>query len=484
MHNKTLSELSAALADKQFSSEELTRHFLDRIRQYDGQINCYITVDEEQAMQMARAADTRRASGQAEALTGIPLAQKDIFCTQGLRTSCGSKMLDNFVSPYDATVIEHFKQAGAVTLGKTNMDEFAMGSSNETSYYGPVRNPWATDAVPGGSSGGSAAAVAAGLAPASTGTDTGGSIRQPAALCGITGLKPTYGRVSRYGMIAFASSLDQAGPMARTAEDAALMLNVMAGFDQRDSTSVDREVPDYTATLNDSLDGLKIGLPKEYFGEGLDSRMAAVIDTAIKQYEALGASVQEVSLPNASLSVPTYYVVAPAECSSNLSRFDGVRFGYRCENPQDLEDLYKRSRGEGFGAEVKRRIMIGTYALSAGYYDAYYLKAQQLRRLISDDFRQAFESVDVLMGPTSPSAAFNLGERSDDPVTMYLSDIYTIAVNLAGLPGMSVPAGFIDGRPAGLQIIGNYFDEARLLNVAHRYQQATDWHTQVPRGFE
>ncbi|MGD8741895.1 MAG: Asp-tRNA(Asn)/Glu-tRNA(Gln) amidotransferase subunit GatA [Granulosicoccaceae bacterium] len=484
MHNKTLSELSAALADKQFSSEELTRHFLDRIRQYDGQINCYITVDEEQAMQMARAADTRRASGQAEALTGIPLAQKDIFCTQGLRTSCGSKMLDNFVSPYDATVIEHFKQAGAVTLGKTNMDEFAMGSSNETSYYGPVHNPWATDAVPGGSSGGSAAAVAAGLAPASTGTDTGGSIRQPAALCGITGLKPTYGRVSRYGMIAFASSLDQAGPMARTAEDAALMLNVMAGFDQRDSTSVDREVPDYTATLNDSLDGLKIGLPKEYFGEGLDSRMAAVIDTAIKQYEALGASVQEVSLPNASLSVPTYYVVAPAECSSNLSRFDGVRFGYRCENPQDLEDLYKRSRGEGFGAEVKRRIMIGTYALSAGYYDAYYLKAQQLRRLISDDFRQAFESVDVLMGPTSPSAAFNLGERRDDPVTMYLSDIYTIAVNLAGLPGMSVPAGFIGGRPAGLQIIGNYFDEARLLNVAHRYQQATDWHTQVPRGFE
>ncbi|MGD8515278.1 MAG: Asp-tRNA(Asn)/Glu-tRNA(Gln) amidotransferase subunit GatA, partial [Granulosicoccaceae bacterium] len=454
------------------------------IRQYDGQINCYITVDEEQAMQMARAADTRRASGQAEALTGIPLAQKDIFCTQGLRTSCGSKMLDNFVSPYDATVIEHFKQAGAVTLGKTNMDEFAMGSSNETSYYGPVHNPWATDAVPGGSSGGSAAAVAAGLAPASTGTDTGGSIRQPAALCGITGLKPTYGRVSRYGMIAFASSLDQAGPMARTAEDAALMLNVMAGFDQRDSTSVDREVPDYTATLNDSLDGLKIGLPKEYFGEGLDSRMAAVIDTAIKQYEALGASVQEVSLPNASLSVPTYYVVAPAECSSNLSRFDGVRFGYRCENPQDLEDLYKRSRGEGFGAEVKRRIMIGTYALSAGYYDAYYLKAQQLRRLISDDFRQAFESVDVLMGPTSPSAAFNLGERRDDPVTMYLSDIYTIAVNLAGLPGMSVPAGFIGGRPAGLQIIGNYFDEARLLNVAHRYQQATDWHTQVPRGFE
>jgi aspartyl-tRNA(Asn)/glutamyl-tRNA(Gln) amidotransferase subunit A len=393
-------------------------------------------------------------------------------------------MLDNFVSPYDATVIEHFKQAGAVTLGKTNMDEFAMGSSNETSYYGPVHNPWATDAVPGGSSGGSAAAVAAGLAPASTGTDTGGSIRQPAALCGITGLKPTYGRVSRYGMIAFASSLDQAGPMARTAEDAALMLNVMAGFDQRDSTSVDREVPDYTATLNDSLDGLKIGLPKEYFGEGLDSRMAAVIDTAIKQYEALGASVQEVSLPNASLSVPTYYVVAPAECSSNLSRFDGVRFGYRCENPQDLEDLYKRSRGEGFGAEVKRRIMIGTYALSAGYYDAYYLKAQQLRRLISDDFRQAFESVDVLMGPTSPSAAFNLGERRDDPVTMYLSDIYTIAVNLAGLPGMSVPAGFIGGRPAGLQIIGNYFDEARLLNVAHRYQQATDWHTQVPRGFE
>jgi aspartyl-tRNA(Asn)/glutamyl-tRNA(Gln) amidotransferase subunit A len=483
MHNKTLSELSVALADRQISSEELTRHFLDRIQQYDGRINSYITVDEKHAMQMARDADQRRANGQADALTGIPIAQKDIFCTQGLRTSCGSKMLDNFISPYDATVIEKFKQAGAVTLGKTNMDEFAMGSSNETSYYGPVRNPWVTDAVPGGSSGGSAAAVAAGLAPASTGTDTGGSIRQPAALCGITGLKPTYGRVSRYGMIAFASSLDQAGPMAHTAEDAALMLNVMAGFDERDSTCVDREVPDYTASLNDSLEGLKIGLPKEYFGEGLDSRMAEVIDTAIKQYESLGATVQEVSLANSSLSVPTYYVVAPAECSSNLSRFDGVRFGYRCEEPQDLEDLYKRSRGEGFGAEVKRRIMIGTYALSAGYYDAYYLKAQQLRRLISDDFRQAFESVDVLMGPTSPSAAFNLGERSDDPVTMYLSDIYTIAVNLAGLPGMSVPAGFIDGRPAGLQIIGNYFDEARLLNVAHRYQQATDWHTRMPEAF-
>jgi len=371
-----------------------------------------------------------------------------------------------------------------VMLGKTNMDEFAMGSSNETSFYGPVKNPWDTEVVPGGSSGGSAAAVAARLAPAATGTDTGGSIRQPAALCGLTGLKPTYGRVSRYGMIAFASSLDQAGPMTRSAEDAALLLGAMAGFDPRDSTCVDREVPDYTAGLNDSIAGLKIGLPKEYFGEGLDPAIGKVVDAAIDEYRKLGAEVVEISLPNTGLSVPTYYVVAPAECSSNLSRFDGVRFGYRCENPRDLEDLYKRSRGEGFGAEVKRRIMIGAYALSAGYYDAYYLKAQQLRRLISDDFKKAFEQVDVIMGPTTPTAAFKIGEKFNDPVTMYLSDIYTIAVNLAGLPGMSIPAGFANGLPVGLQIIGNYFDEARLLNAAHQYQQATDWHCQVPAGFE
>jgi aspartyl-tRNA(Asn)/glutamyl-tRNA(Gln) amidotransferase subunit A len=392
-------------------------------------------------------------------------------------------MLDNFIAPYDATVVAKCKAAGMVMLGKANMDEFAMGSSNETSFYGPVRNPWNLDTVPGGSSGGSAASVAARLTPVATGTDTGGSIRQPAALCGITGLKPTYGRVSRYGMIAFASSLDQAGPMTKTAEDAALMLNVMAGLDERDSTSVEKDVPDYTHTLNDSIKGLKIGLPKEYFGEGMDSEVTKVIDAAIKQYEALGAQVMEISLPNSGLAVPTYYVVAPAECSSNLSRFDGVRFGHRCQDPKDLKDFYERNRSEGFGAEVKRRIMIGTYALSAGYYDAYYLKAQQLRRLISDDFHKAFEQVDVIMSTTAPTVAFKLGEKTDDPVTMYLSDINTIAVNLAGLPGMSIPAGFVNGLPVGLQIIGNYFDEQRLLNVAHQYQQVTQWHQQIPQEF-
>jgi aspartyl-tRNA(Asn)/glutamyl-tRNA(Gln) amidotransferase subunit A len=434
-------------------------------------------------MAQARAADARLAAGDAAPLTGIPIAQKDIFCTNGVRTTCGSRMLENFTAPYDATVVERFQAAGAVMLGKTNMDEFAMGSSNETSHFGPVRNPWDLAAVPGGSSGGSAAAVAARLAPGATGTDTGGSIRQPAALCGITGIKPTYGRVSRWGMIAFASSLDQGGPMARSAEDCALMLGTMAGFDPRDSTSVDRPVPDYTAGLNDSLEGLRIGLPKEFFGAGLDGEVAKVIDAAIAEYKRLGAELVEVSLPNSGLAVPTYYVIAPAECSSNLSRFDGVRYGYRCENPKDLSDLYKRSRGEGFGSEVKRRIMIGTYALSAGYYDAYYLKAQQLRRLIAEDFSKAFEQVDVIMGPTSPSVAFNIGEKADDPVTMYLSDIYTIAVNLAGLPGMSIPAGAVGNRPVGLQIIGNLFDEARLLNVAHRFQQATDWHTRAPEAF-
>ncbi len=484
MHNKTIAELARALHKREFSSEELTRAFLARIDQHAAELNCYITITAEQAVAAARSADARFAAGTAGSLTGIPLAQKDIFCTDGVKTTCGSRMLDNFTAPYDATTVERFDQAGMVMLGKTNMDEFAMGSSNETSYYGPVRNPWDPAAVPGGSSGGSAAAVAARLAPAATGTDTGGSIRQPAALCGITGIKPTYGRVSRYGMIAFASSLDQGGVMTRTAEDAALLLRTMAGFDVRDSTSVDRPVPDYSASLHDSIRGLKIGLPREYFGEGLDSKMAEAIDAAISEYQKLGAVVQEISLPNTHLAVPTYYVIAPAECSSNLSRFDGVRFGYRCENPKDLEDLYKRSRGEGFGAEVKRRIMIGAYVLSAGYYDAYYLKAQQLRRLIRDDFTRAFAEVDVIMGPTSPTVAFNLGEKADDPVTMYLSDIYTIAANLAGLPGMSVPAGFVGRRPVGLQIIGNYFDEARLLNVAHQYQQATDWHNRVPEGFK
>ncbi|MCK4742936.1 MAG: Asp-tRNA(Asn)/Glu-tRNA(Gln) amidotransferase subunit GatA [Sulfuriflexus sp.] len=484
MHNKTLSELSAALQAGEFSSTELTQSYLDRISSLDPQINAFVTVTQQLALDTAAAADKRIAAGTAAPLTGIPLAQKDIFCTEGVKTTCGSKMLDNFISPYDATVIENFNAAGAVMLGKTNMDEFAMGSSNETSYYGPVKNPWDINKVPGGSSGGSAAAVAARLAPASTGTDTGGSIRQPASLCGITGLKPTYGRVSRYGMIAFASSLDQAGPMTRTAEDAAMMLNCMAGFDERDSTSAQRDVPDYTANLNDSLQGLTIGLPKEYFGEGLDAQVGSAVEAAIREYENLGAVVKEISLPNTHLAVPTYYVVAPAECSSNLSRFDGVRFGYRCDDPADLEDLYKRSRGEGFGAEVKRRIMIGAYALSAGYYDAYYIKAQQLRRLISDDFKRAFEEVDVIMGPTAPEPAFGLGEKSDDPITMYLSDIYTIAANLAGLPGMSVPAGFVNNMPVGLQIIGNYFDESRLLNVAHRYQQVTDWHARTPEQFK
>lgn len=483
MHNKTIAELSAGLKNGDFSSEELTSAFLERIKKLDGQVNSYISVTADGALSQAREADKRIAAGNAAPLTGVPIAQKDIFCTNGVKTSSGSKMLDNFIAPYDATVVSKFNQAGAVMLGKTNMDEFAMGSSNETSFYGPVKNPWDLAAVPGGSSGGSAAAVAARLAPGATGTDTGGSIRQPAALCGITGIKPTYGRVSRYGMIAFASSLDQAGPMARTSEDCALMLNAMAGFDERDSTSVEKEVPDYTASLNDDLKGLRIGLPKEYFGEGLDPDVAKVIEASIDEYKKLGAEIVEISLPNTGLAVPTYYVVAPAECSSNLSRMDGVRFGHRCENPVDLEDLYKRSRGEGFGAEVKRRIMIGAYALSAGYYDAYYLKAQKLRQLISDDFKKAFEQVDVIMGPTSPTTAFNLGEKSDDPVTMYLSDIYTIAVNLAGLPGMSVPAGFVGQRPVGLQIIGNYFEEARLLNVAHKFQQASDWHTRAPEQF-
>ncbi len=480
MHNLTIAQQSDALRKGEFSSVELTQHYLDRIKRFDPQLNSFITVTEELALAQAAEADARIAGGNATALTGIPLAHKDIFCTEGVRTSCGSKMLDPFIAPYDATVIANFKDAGAVMLGKTNMDEFAMGSSNETSFYGPAKNPWNHKAVPGGSSGGSAAAVAARIAAASTGTDTGGSIRQPASLCGVTGLKPTYGRVSRYGMIAFASSLDQAGPMARTAEDCALMLGTMAGFDRRDSTSAERDVDNYTIGLNRDLKGLRIGLPKEYFGEGLDPEVATVIETAIEAYKRLGAEIVEISLPNTHLAVPTYYVVAPAECSSNLSRMDGVRFGHRCEDPKDLEDLYKRSRGEGFGAEVKRRIMIGTYALSAGYYDAYYLKAQQIRHLISDDFTTAFKDVDVIMGPTAPTTAFNIGEKKDDPVTMYLSDIYTIAVNLAGLPGMSVPAGMVNGLPVGLQIIGNYFDEARLLNVAHQYQTITDWHNLTP----
>ena len=485
MHNKSVAELSRDLESGKVSSVELTRQFLDRLKQEDGKYNSFITISEEQAMADARAADEMRAAGKATAWTGVPFAHKDIFCTNGVATTCGSKMLENFVPPYDATVTEKFRQAGAVCLGKTNMDEFAMGSSTESSYFGATANPWGLNGdekrVPGGSSGGSAAAVAARLVPAATATDTGGSIRQPAALCGVTGLKPTYGRVSRYGMIAFASSLDQGGTMARTAEDNALMLNVMAGFDPKDSTSIDREVPDYTATLDEPLKGMKIGLPREYFNDQLDPAMEEQVRNAVKEYEKLGATVKEVSLPNAKLAIAAYYVIAPAEASANLSRFDGVRYGYRCEDPKDLMDMYTRTRAEGFGAEVKRRILVGTYALSHGYYDAYYLKAQKVRRLIQQDFANAFKEVDVLMSPTSPSPAFVQGAKTSDPVTMYLEDIFTIAVNLAGLPAMSVPAGFVDGLPVGLQIIGDYFAEARLLNAAHQFQQVTDWHQREPK---
>ncbi|KAA0692407.1 Asp-tRNA(Asn)/Glu-tRNA(Gln) amidotransferase subunit GatA [Halopseudomonas laoshanensis] len=483
MHEKTLAQLSQALHSKTISSVELTEHYLKRIEQFDGALNSFITVAPELALSQAKAADQRLADGTATALTGIPLAHKDLFCTQGLRTSCGSKMLDNFVAPYESTVTARFIEAGAVTLGKTNMDEFAMGSSTESSFYGPTRNPWNTEHVPGGSSGGSAAAVAARLCAAATGTDTGGSIRQPAGFTALTGLKPTYGRVSRWGMIAYASSLDQGGPMARTAEDCALMMQVMAGFDSQDSTSVDQPVADYSASLNDSLKGLRIGLPKEYFASGLDAATADAIQAAVKQFQALGAEVKEISLPNAELAIPAYYVIAPAEASSNLSRFDGVRFGYRCEHPADLTDLYKRSRGEGFGAEVKRRIMVGAYALSAGYYDAYYLQAQKIRRLIKNDFMAAYEQVDVILCPTSPTPAFKIGEKIDDPVSLYLTDIYTITANLAGVPGIALPAGFANGLPLGMQLLGPYFSEARLLNIAHQYQQVTDWHSRTPAGY-
>lgn len=483
VHTKTVTQLAAGLRAKEFSSVELTRHFLDRIEASQPLLNAFISVTREQALQAAQAADRDLAAGRGGPLAGVPIAHKDIFCTEGVKTSCGSKMLDNFVSPYDATVVARLKAAGAVMLGKLNMDEFAMGSSNETSYYGVVRNPWNTDLVPGGSSGGSAAAVAARIAPAATATDTGGSIRQPAALCGVTGVKPTYGRVSRYGMIAFASSLDQGGVIAPTAQDAALLLREMAGFDPRDSTSVEAPVPDYVAALEQPLRGLKIGLLKEFFEKGLDPQNEKCIRAALSVYEKLGATLREVSLPNLPLSVPAYYVVAPAECSSNLARFDGVRFGHRCENPKDLMDLYKRSRGEGFGAEVKRRIMTGTYVLSAGYYDAYYLKAQKVRALIAADFASAFKEVDVLMGPTTPTPAFAIGAKTSDPVTMYLNDIYTIGANLAGLPAMSLPCGFVQDLPVGLQIVSPQFGEERMLNVAHAYQKETDWHTRVPGAY-
>ena len=476
----TVKEIQQGLADGQFSSVEITQDYLSKISLFNDKINCFITVTDDLALQQAKAADDLIAAGNSQPLTGIPLAHKDIYCTDGVKTSCASRMLDNFIAPYDATIIEKFKQDGAVMLGKTNMDEFAMGSSNENSYYGDVANPWDIERVPGGSSGGSAAAVAARLTPAATGTDTGGSIRQPAALCGISGIKPTYGRVSRYGMIAFGSSLDQGGPLAQSAEDCAIILQTMAGFDPRDSTSIEQPVPDYSASINQDIRGMKIGLPEEYFAEGLDADVAKVIMAAVDEYRKLGAEVIDIKLPNSGISIPVYYVVATAECSSNLSRFDGVRFGHRCDNPTDLEDLYKRSRTEGFGEEVKRRIMIGTYALSAGYYDAYYLKAQQLRRLIKQDYEKAFTEVDAIVCPVTPEIAFKRGDKTDDPVSMYLQDIYTIALNLAGLPGMSIPAGFSQGMPVGLQLIGNYFEESRLLNLAHRYQQVTDWHLQTP----
>ncbi len=483
MHQKTIAQLSEALHTKKISSVELTQHFINRIKTLDPTLNSFISVIEEHAISDAARADEKLAKGQAGPMTGIPIAHKDIFCTLGIKTSCGSKMLDNFIAPYDATVVEHFKRAGTVLLGKTNMDEFAMGSSNENSYYGAVNNPWNVSRIPGGSSGGSAAAVAARLAPCATGTDTGGSIRQPAALCGITGLKPTYGRVSRYGMIAFASSLDQGGPLTKTAEDAAMVLNVMAGHDPKDSTSINQPVPDYTATLNNSVEGLKIGLPEEYFGNGLDSHIQKAVETVIKTSEKQGAHVVKIRLPHTHLATSVYYVLAPAECSSNLARYDGVRYGYRCENPKDLEDLYKRSRSESFGKEVKRRIMIGTHVLSSGYYDAFYLKAQKVRRLIRDDFLTAFEYVDVILAPTTPSTAFKLGEKLTDPLAMYLSDIFTIAANLAGLPALSMPAGMHNGLPIGAQLIGNLFEEAKILNVAHQYQKVTDWHQQTPADF-
>jgi len=484
LHTKNLGELAAGLENGDFTSVEVTQSFLDRIAAHDDKLNALITVTGDDALAAAADADAARAAGNAGVLNGLPLIHKDIFCTRGVKTSCGSKMLDNFVSPYDATIVERMAAAGAVMLGKSNMDEFAMGSSNETSYYGPVRNPWDLERSPGGSSGGSAASVAARLVPAATATDTGGSIRQPAALTNTVGLKPTYGRVSRFGMIAFASSLDQAGTITHTVEDAARLLGVMAGFDERDSTSVNEPVPDYLAEIGKSIKGLRVGVVRQHFDEGLDAECGARVKEAIAVLESLGATAVEVDLPNIDLSVPTYYVVAPAECSSNLSRFDGVRFGHRAENPEDLSDLYCRSRGEGFGDEVKRRILTGTYALSAGYYDAYYLKAQQVRHLIADDFKKAFEDVDVIAGPTTPTPAFKLGDKVDDPITMYLNDIYTVGANLGGFPAMSVPCGFVNDLPIGLHLVGHHFDESALLRCSHAYQQETDWHSACPEAFK
>jgi len=484
MLNLSLKNISQALEKKKFTSVELTQFFLNRVKKHNPSLNAFITVDEDKSLAMAAKSDQLIQSGKKNVLTGIPIAQKDIFCASDWKTTCGSKMLENFISPYNSTVIQKFNDAGAVNLGKTNMDEFAMGSSNETSYFGPVKNPWNLDYVPGGSSGGSAAAVAARLAPAATGTDTGGSIRQPASLCGFTGLKPTYGLVSRYGMIAFASSLDQAGPMAISAEDCGLMLDVMTGHDSRDSTSINRKKENYTNSLDEKIDGLRVGVPKEFFGDGLSVDVQKVIEGALKQYEKLGAKIVDVSLPNNHLAIPAYYVIAPAEASSNLSRYDGVRYGYRTKEYDDLMDMYFKTRQEGFGDEVKRRILIGTYVLSAGYFDAYYLKAQKIRRLIANDFKVAYEKCDVIMGPSAPSVAFKSGEKQEDPLAMYMQDIFTISTNLAGLPAMSIPAGFVDGLPVGLQLIGNHFDEAKILNAAHIYQINTDWHLRSPKGID
>ena len=484
MHSQTLTELAASLEKGEFTSVELTEALLDRIAVHNDKLNAFVTVTASEALAAASRADEARAAGESGVLNGLPIIHKDIFCTRGVKTTCGSKMLDNFISPYDATVVQKLADAGAVVLGKSNMDEFAMGSSNETSYFGPVKNPWNLECSPGGSSGGSSASVAARFAPAATGTDTGGSIRQPAALTGTVGIKPTYGRVSRYGMIAFASSLDQAGVITRSSEDAARLLGVMAGFDERDSTSIDQPVPDYLASIGDSIKGLRVGIVRQHFDAGLEEQTGTKVKEAIAVLESLGATTVEVDLPNLDMSVPTYYVVAPAECSSNLSRFDGVRFGYRAENPEDLLDLYCRSRGEGFGDEVKRRIMTGTYVLSAGYYDAYYLKAQRVRQLIADDFRKAFADVDLIAGPTTPSPAFKLGEKVDDPIQMYLNDIYTIGANLAGLPAMSVPCGFVDDLPVGLHLVGAHFGEETLLRCGHQYQQQTEWHKACPEAFK
>jgi len=484
MLNLSLKELSEGLKQKKFSSVELTKFFLNRLELHNSSINAFITIDKDKSLAMAKHSDEIINKGSQNYLTGIPIAQKDIFCVEGWKTTCGSKMLDNFIAPYDSTVISKFNAAGAVNLGKTNMDEFAMGSSNETSFYGNVKNPWDIKTVPGGSSGGSAAAVAGMLAPAATATDTGGSIRQPASLCGLTGLKPTYGLVSRYGMIAFASSLDQAGPMCHTAEDCAAMMNVMSGHDPKDSTSIEREKENYLTGINNSIKGLKIGVPKEFFSEGLDSEVEKIIEQGISEYKKLGAEIVEISLPNNHLSIPVYYVIAPAEASSNLSRYDGVRYGYRTKEYDDLMDMYCKTREEGFGDEVKRRIMIGTYVLSAGYYDAYYLKAQKIRRLISEDFKKAFEKCDVILGPSAPSVAFPIGDKKEDPLKMYMQDVYTISTNLAGLPGLSMPGGLMNNLPVGIQLIGNYFSEAKLLNIAHIFQTNTNWHNLTPEEFK